>query len=572
MSNNIEPSDIGLGPEYRDLILVSNEDAGDLYDAILVEDGKRQRVIIRTITFDFSPEQMEELKHGLSEEDFLLDFFLAAPKVLVTRIGQFDRISDFNRTDDANVMLCMSEYEAIGIGFRVLKIIQKLEPLGVSIYNLHPANLYVAPIPGVHIRDRVSTHQLKIAEPYLHFFYANYNHSLGGHRKDVYIAPNFEESTEGMYSWGLGCLLFNLTYGEHWDSQTRENTNLSYVFTRAMFELLKDRPRDRLALTDAERRLKNLHHFDRLVIYPTSSVVNMLTQKGVYKGQMKYGLIHGRGIFVRNKQYGFSNEVEKYDGYYCFEKMHISGTITYKSGDVYCGEISYDNPKGRGSLTKHGVLMRGYWENLNLTDDEAAEIVYPDGSEFKGFTYKNIPNGRGLIRHKDGSVYTGLFENGLKHGFGKLVLTDEQGVLYSYEGTWYQDEKKGDKCREFVKDAFEYEGSFNLGKMHGSGKLTDLKAKYVYEGEFMWGKFHGSGSLEFFESEDVPFLRYKGLFNAGLKEGFGVCEYTDGSAYDGEWKADKRHGEGILVDSSGNESSVRYDEGELISQEEFPGN
>ena len=569
MSNIIDPADLGLSNEFRDLILVASDDCGDLYDAILAADGKRQRVLVRTINFEITSEQLDELKAGLCAEDFLLDFFLAAPRVVVTRIGHYDRVSDFNRTEDTNVILCLSEYEAIGIGFRVLKIIQKLEPLGVFIFNIHPGNLYVTPIPGAQIRDRVSTHQLKIAEPYLHFFF---DQKLGDHRKDVYVPPNFEESNEGLYSWSLGCLLYNLTYGERWDNQTRENSLLSYVFARAVFELLKDRSRDRLSLADAERRLRNLSHFDRLVIYPFNSVVNMLTQKGIYRGQMKYGQIHGKGVFVRNKQYCFSNEVEKFDGYYCFEKMHISGTITYKSGDVYCGEISYDTPKGRGTLTKHGVVMRGYWENLTLTDDEAAQISYPDGSDYKGFTYKNMPHGRGQMRHKDGTVYTGMFENGLKHGSGKLVLSDEQGVAYSYEGTWHQDEKKGDKCREFVRDTYEYEGSFNLGKMHGTGKLTDYRLKYVYEGEFMWGKYNGSGSIEFYEAEDVPFLRYKGLFNAGMKEGFGVCEYPDGSAYDGEWKADRRHGEGILVDASGNESTVRYDEGELISQEEFSGN
>ncbi len=569
MSSIIDPADLGLSSEYRDLILVAREDFGDLYDAIQVVEGKRQRVLVRTLNFEVSAEQLDQLKTGLSAEDFLLDFFLAGPRVLVTRIGQYSRVSDFNRTDDPTVSLSLSEYEAIGIGFRVLKILQKLEPLGVFVFNIHPGNLYVTPIPGAHIRDRTSTHQLKVAEPYLHFFF---DQKLSDHRRDVYIPPNFEESNEALLSWSFGCLLYNLTYGERWDNQTRENTNLSYVFARVVFELLKERSRDRLPLSDAERRLRNLNHFDRLVIYPFSSVVNMLTQKGIYKGQMKYGLIHGKGVFVRNKQYCFSNEVEKFDGYYCFEKMHIRGTITYKSGDVYSGELSYDSPKGRGTFTKHGVIMRGYWENLSLTDDEAAEIIYPDGSVFKGFTYKNMPNGRGVLQHKDGYAYTGMFENGLKHGAGKLVLMDEQAVAYSYEGGWYQDEKKGDNCREFVKDTYEYEGSFNLGKMHGQGKLTDFKNKFVYEGEFMWGKYHGSGSIEFFDAEDVPFLRYKGMFNAGMKEGFGVCEYPDGSAYDGEWKADKRHGEGILVDSSGNESSVRYDEGELISQQDLAAN
>ena len=38
---------------------------------------------------------------------------------------------------------------------------------------------------------------------------------------------------------------------------------------------------------------------------------------------------------------------------------------------------------------------------------------------------------------------------------------------------------------------------------------------------------------------------YEGQFVDGLKEGFGVYIWASGSKYEGNWKAGKKHGQGV---------------------------
>ena len=40
--------------------------------------------------------------------------------------------------------------------------------------------------------------------------------------------------------------------------------------------------------------------------------------------------------------------------------------------------------------------------------------------------------------------------------------------------------------------------------------------------------------------------KYTGTYVRGKKEGFGVWQWPDGSYYEGQWKEDRRHGEGAV--------------------------
>lgn len=44
---------------------------------------------------------------------------------------------------------------------------------------------------------------------------------------------------------------------------------------------------------------------------------------------------------------------------------------------------------------------------------------------------------------------------------------------------------------------------------------------------------------------------YKGCFSGGNLEGIGRLDYLDGSFYDGDWKDNKKHGKGKLIESDG---------------------
>jgi len=44
---------------------------------------------------------------------------------------------------------------------------------------------------------------------------------------------------------------------------------------------------------------------------------------------------------------------------------------------------------------------------------------------------------------------------------------------------------------------------------------------------------------------------YKGNFVGGNLEGLGRFDYLDGSYYDGDWKDNKKHGRGKLIEGGG---------------------
>lgn len=73
-------------------------------------------------------------------------------------------------------------------------------------------------------------------------------------------------------------------------------------------------------------------------------------------------------------------------------------------------------------------------------------------------------HGGGYHIDTNGDEYLGKFENGLKHGFGKMIYAATGDI---YEGEWSQD------------------------KHHGQGRLTELSSGNVFEGGWLKGRKHG---------------------------------------------------------------------------------
>ena len=124
-----------------------------------------------------------------------------------------------------------------------------------------------------------------------------------------------------------------------------------------------------------------------------------------------------------------------------------------------------------------------------------------------------------------GRVYTGARnEQGEYHGMGELKV---------YDGTFY----KGD----FVNGVFHgegllltsqeiYKGDFKDGVYNGHGALKRKATEDEYEGEFKDGVYHGMGTLTFANGD-----RYHGLFVNGLFDGIVRGLFPDGSTFEGEF-------------------------------------
>ena len=93
---------------------------------------------------------------------------------------------------------------------------------------------------------------------------------------------------------------------------------------------------------------------------------------GVYVGEVKNGIEHGKGTFTLD-------DGEKYDGEWIQGRRSGRGTMTFSNGDKYEGEYKDGKRDGRGTYT------------------------YPDGSKYEG-EWKDDEIWNGTYYGKDGTT------------------------------------------------------------------------------------------------------------------------------------------------------------------------
>ncbi len=122
------------------------------------------------------------------------------------------------------------------------------------------------------------------------------------------------------------------------------------------------------------------------------------------------------------------------------------------SASTYIGQINSDGlHHGHGKL----VLNNGGWY----------EGQFNGGIRHGVGTSKFGPSGRADGSFDSGGVFVGEWQNGRKHGRGKLIYNNGEG---------------------------EYVGDFHSGRKHGSGRMTYGDGS-VYDGGWRDGKWHGHG-------------------------------------------------------------------------------
>ena len=90
--------------------------------------------------------------------------------------------------------------------------------------------------------------------------------------------------------------------------------------------------------------------------------------------------------------------------------------------------------------------------------------------------------------------------------------------------------------------------AFLNNKISNKSKINDITIirieDDVYAGEIKDGKPHGKGIWTYYH-EGKAEGKYIGEFKEGKRDGIGKWTMFDGTSfYEGEWKLDKRHGEG----------------------------
>lgn len=147
----------------------------------------------------------------------------------------------------------------------------------------------------------------------------------------------------------------------------------------------------------------------------------------------------------------------------------------------------------------------------------------------------NVPmptNGRHTRSFPNGSVYSGDFKDGKRHGQGRQQWAD--GAVY--EGAWVDDKIHGQgQLTHGNGDVFA--GNFVNNSAQGQGKYIRFEGG-EYMGEWANDRQHGKG-LEVSPDGD----RYEGTFKAGKKDGTGFYQWSNGCKYEGQWSNNRINGE-----------------------------
>ena len=142
----------------------------------------------------------------------------------------------------------------------------------------------------------------------------------------------------------------------------------------------------------------------------------------IYKGDFLEGIRHGigkestkytyyEGSFENNRKHGKGKLIHKvleevYEGDFKEDSITGFGSLLWKNGDRYIGEVSNKKMHGMGKY---------FWS---------------DGSEYEGEYIDNIKVGKGIFKWNNGNIFEGPFDKGLPHGQG-IIKT--KGLKYECE-------------------------------------------------------------------------------------------------------------------------------------------
>jgi hypothetical protein len=108
------------------------------------------------------------------------------------------------------------------------------------------------------------------------------------------------------------------------------------------------------------------------------------------------------------------------------------GTITYKNGDVFTGEMAQDNEKLKGTYTytdASGIKYK-YTGTFNLDKKDGFGELWWDGNYYAGYFSMDKMYGYGTLVMKDGTTKSGYFVDG---EFYAGYISDKNGNLIEFK-------------------------------------------------------------------------------------------------------------------------------------------
>ncbi|MDA1332312.1 MAG: trypsin-like peptidase domain-containing protein, partial [Proteobacteria bacterium] len=271
-----------------------------------------------------------------------------------------------------------------------------------------------------------------------------------------------------------------------------------------------------------------------------------------YVGEFRDDKKHGQGIFIFGSESQWAGA--QYVGEFRDDKYHGQGTYILANGDKYVGEFRDDKKHGQG------IFIFG-----SESQWTGAQYV----GEFRDDKY----HGQGTYTHANGAQYVGEFRDDKYHGQGTFTYANGD----KYAGEWRHDKyhgqgtltsATGDKYVGEFRDGVAIEGP-SVEEQRGAEYALplcpqDLEVRWhncqgtytyadgnQYVGDFRDDKKHGQGIFMFGSESQWAGAQYVGEFRDDKFHGQGTYTYANGAQYVGEFRDDKYRGQGTLTYANG---------------------
>lgn len=240
-----------------------------------------------------------------------------------------------------------------------------------------------------------------------------------------------------------------------------------------------------------------------------------------YFGEWRHDLREGRGM----EHYTNGNN---YKGFFVRGKADGIGIFRWANGEIYEGEWKEGLKHGKGIFKgEHGDYYIGFWKNSKA--EGWGKHVWPNGNSYEGSWLEYNKHGVGVEKFNESKQeYFGEYLNGNFHGVGVYKYTNGD----VYKGLWENGVRQGFGRLE-TKD-FVYIGDFSKGFRDGNGYVRHKNGDY-----------------------------YIGEFCQDLRQGKGEMVWASGATYKGEWEQDKQKGWGVFIDDVKKDVKIgKFEDGE----------
>jgi len=171
-------------------------------------------------------------------------------------------------------------------------------------------------------------------------------------------------------------------------------------------------------------------------------------------------------------------------------KTELHGAESVSSTTVSESEAGRSRPSKRSSSSsstgsRQTAAVKTHPSGRTGPSSDDMAFGFPDGQVYMGFRNKNGGReGFGVMRCKDGQMYTGQWQNGKRNGQGTLFF--ENGV---FEGQWVDDYAHGVGTISH-KNGDIFKGEYKNNKKCGPGTYT-WKDGSEEKGDYVDGQRHG---------------------------------------------------------------------------------